>query len=170
MRSPADLAGLKLRVPEIPVYIAAWRALGASPTPMAFPEVFTALQQGTIDGQENPLGTIHGNSFFDVQRYLVLTAHVRGNGWMVASERFWQSLAEADRKLLQQAVDDAAAYADAEIAKQEGDLRKALQDKGMQLLEPDLKAFADVVLKDVPPKFADKWKPGLLDQVLRTAG
>ncbi len=170
VRSPADLAGLKLRVPEIPVYIAAWRALGASPTPMAFPEVFTALQQGTIDGQENPLGTIHGNSFFDVQRYLVLTAHVRGNGWMVASERFWQSLAEADRKLLQQAVDDAAAYADAEIAKQEGDLRKALQDKGMQLLEPDLKAFADVVLKDVPPKFADKWKPGLLDQVLRTAG
>ena len=76
-------------------------ALGASPTPMAFPEVFTALQQGTIDGQENPLGTINGNSFHDVQKYLVLTSHVRGNGWMVASERFWQSLAEADRKLLQ---------------------------------------------------------------------
>lgn len=170
VRTPADLAGLKLRVPEIPVYVAAWRALGASPTPMAFPEVFTALQQGTIDGQENPLGTINGNSFHDVQKYLVLTSHVRGNGWMVASERFWQSLAEADRKLLQQAVNDSVEYADEQIAKQEGELRKTLQDKGMTVVEPDLKAFANVVLKEVPPKFADKWKPGLLDEILKTAG
>lgn len=170
VKAPADLAGLKLRVPEIPVYVAAFRALGAAPTPMAFPEVFTALQQGTIDGQENPLATINGNSFHDVQKYLVLTAHVRGNGWMVASERFWQSLTEADRKLLQQAVDDSAAYADEQIGKQESELRKTLQDKGMTVIEPDTKAFADVVLKEVPPKFADKWKPGLLDQILRTAG
>jgi tripartite ATP-independent transporter DctP family solute receptor len=170
VRAPADMAGLKLRVPEIPVYVAAFRALGAAPTPMAFPEVFTALQQGTIDGQENPLATINGNSFFDVQKYLVLTAHVRGNGWMVASERFWQSLAADDRKLLQQAVDDSAAFADEQIARQEGELRKTLQDKGMTVIEPDTKAFADVVLKEVPPKFADKWKPGLLDQILRTVG
>lgn len=170
VKVPADMAGLKLRVPEIPVYVAAFRALGAAPTPMAFPEVFTALQQGTIDGQENPLATINGNSFSDVQKYLVLTAHVRGNGWMVASERFWQSLAEADRTLLQKAVDDSAAYADEQIAKQEGELSKTLQDKGMTVIEPDTKAFADVVLKEVPPKFADKWKPGLLDQILRTPG
>jgi tripartite ATP-independent transporter DctP family solute receptor len=170
VKSPADLSGLKLRVPEIPVYVAAWRALGASPTPMAFPEVFTALQQGTIDGQENPLATIHGNSFADVQKFLMLTGHVRGNGWMVASERFWQSLAATERKLLQQAVDDAAAFADAEIAKQETDLRKALQDKGMQIVEPDTKAFAEVVLREVPPRFADKWRPGLLEQILNTAG
>ena len=170
VKTPADMAGLKLRVPEIPVYVAAFRALGAAPTPMAFPEVFTALQQGTIDGQENPLATINGNSFHDVQKYLVLTSHVRGNGWMIASERFWQSLTDADRKLLQQAVDDAAAHADATIAKQETDLRKTLHDKGMTIIEPDIKAFADVVLKEVPPKFADKWKPGLLDQILRTAG
>jgi TRAP-type transport system periplasmic protein len=100
----------------------------------------------------------------------VMTGHVRGNGWMVASDRFWQSLTEADRKLLQQAVDDSVTYADAEILKQETDLRKALADKGMQVIEPDTKAFADIVLKEVPPKFADKWKPGLLDQILRTAG
>jgi tripartite ATP-independent transporter DctP family solute receptor len=170
VRSPADLAGLKLRVPEIPVYVAAWRALGASPTPMAFPEVFTALQQGTIDGQENPLGTINGNSFQDVQKYLVLTSHVRGNGWMIASERFWQTLAEADRKLLQDAVNDAIVHADEQIAKQESELRKTLQDKGMTVIEPDVKAFANVVLKEVPPRFADKWKPNLLDEILKTAG
>lgn len=170
VRSPADLAGLKLRVPEIPVYVAAWRALGASPTPMAFPEVFTALQQGTIDGQENPLGTIYGNSFQDVQRYLILTAHVRGNGWMIASERFWQSLTEADRRLLQQAVNDAAAFASEQIAGRETDLRQTLQGRGMQVIEPDTKAFADVVQRQVPAQFADRWKPGLLDQILRTAG
>jgi len=170
IRTPSDLAGLKLRVPEIPVYVAAWRALGASPTPMAFPEVFTALQQGTIDGQENPLGTIHGNSFQDVQKFLVMTAHVRGNGWMIASERFWQSLADADRKLVQQAVNDSVAYADEQIAKQESELRKSLQDKGMTVIEPDVKAFSSVVLKEVPPRFADKWKPGLLEEILKTAG
>lgn len=170
VKTPSDLAGLKLRVPEIPVYVAAFRALGAAPTPMAFPEVFTALQQGTIDGQENPLATIYGNSFQDVQKYLVLTSHVRGNGWMVASDRFWQSLTEADRTLLQQAVQDSTTYADGVIAKQETDLLKTLRDKGMSVIEPDVKAFADVVLKEVPPKFADKWKPGLLEQILRTAG
>jgi tripartite ATP-independent transporter DctP family solute receptor len=170
VKTPADLAGLKLRVPEIPVYVAAWRALGASPTPMAFPEVFTALQQGTIDGQENPLGTIHGNSFQDVQKYLVMTGHVRGNGWIIVSEKFWQSLNQDDRKFIEQAANDATDYANAQIAKQESDLRQALQEKGMSIIEPDTKAFADIVLKEVPPKFAGKWKPGLLDQILRTAG
>lgn len=170
VNTPADLAGLKLRVPEIPVYVAAWRALGASPTPMAFPEVFTALQQGTIDGQENPLGTIHGNSLHEVQRFLVLTSHVRGNGWMIASERFWRSLTEADRQLLQQAVNDAAAHADQQIARQEDELLTTLQQRGMNVIRPDIRPFAETVLREVPPRFADRWKPGLVDQILTTAG
>lgn len=170
VRTPADLAGLKLRVPEIPVYLAAWRALGASPTPMAFPEVFTALQQGTIDGQENPLSTIHGNSFHEVQRHLVLTTHVRGNGWMIASERFWQSLTEADRRLLQQAVNDASAHADEQIAQREVELLATLRQRGMNVIEPDINAFSTVVQREVPPRFADRWLPGLLDAVIRTAG
>lgn len=170
VNTPADLAGLKLRVPEIPVYVAAWRALGASPTPMAFPEVFTALQQGTIDGQENPLGTIHGNSFHEVQRFLVLTSHVRGNGWMIASERFWRSLTEADRQLLQQAVNDAAVHADQQIARQEDELLTTLQQRGMNVIRPDIRPFAETVLREVPPRFADRWKPGLVDQIMTTAG
>jgi len=170
VRTPADLAGLKLRVPEKPVYLAAWRALGASPTPMAFPEVFTALQQGTIDGQENPLATINGNSFHEVQRHLVLTTHVRGNGWMIASERFWQSLTEADRRLLQQAVNDASAHADEQIAQQEVELLATLRQRGMNVIEPDINAFSTVVHREVPPRFADRWLPGLLDAVIRTAG
>jgi tripartite ATP-independent transporter DctP family solute receptor len=169
VRTPVDLRGLKLRVPEIPVYVAAWRALGASPLPMAFPEVFTALQQGTIDGQENPLGTIHGNNFQDVQRYLILTAHVRGNGWMIASERFWQSLSGEDRTLIQGCVNDAAAHADAVIAQRESELRLTLQQR-MTVVEPDTRPFADIVLRDVPPRFADRWRPGLLDEIARTAG
>ena len=170
VKAPADLRGLKLRVPEIPVYVEAWRALGASPTPMAFPEVFTALQQGTIDGQENPLGTIHGNSFQEVQKYLILTAHVRGNGWMIASEKFWQSLSEDDRQLLQKAATDAATYADEQIAKQEAELKGTLQQKGMTVVEPDTKPFAEIVLKAVPPKFQANWKAGLLEQIQKTDG
>lgn len=170
VKTPADLRGLKLRVPEIPVYVEAWRALGASPTPMAFPEVFTALQQGTIDGQENPLGTIHGNSFQDVQKYLVMTAHVRGNGWMIASEKFWQSLSDEDRQLLQKAATDAATYADEQVAKQESELTQTLKQKGMTIVEPDTKPFAEIVLKDVPPKFQANWKTGLLEQIQNTQG
>ena len=165
VRTPDDLSGLKLRVPEIPVYVEAWRALGASPTPMAFPEVFTALQQGAIDGQENPLGTIWGNSFYDVQKYLNLTTHVRGNGWMVASETFWQTLSGEDQQLLQQAADEAATFADGEIAKQETDLLGKLKEKGMTVVELDTTPFSDIVWENVPSKFEDDWKEGLLDQI-----
>ncbi len=165
VKAPADVEGLKLRVPEIPVYVEAWQALGASPTPMAFPEVFTALQQGAIDGQENPLGTIWGNSFYDVQKYLNLTTHVRGNGWMVASEAWWQGLSEEDRQLLQAAADEAATFADGEIAKQETDLLEQLREKGMTVVEPDVQAFSDIVWEQVPPKFEDEWKEGLLQQI-----
>ena len=165
VRTPDDLGGLKLRVPEIPVYVEAWRALGASPTPMAFPEVFTGLQQGAIDGQENPLGTILGNSFYDVQKYLILTAHVRGNGWMVASEQFWQGLDAEDQQLLQQAATDAATFADGKVAEQEVELVGKLQEEGMVVVEPDVRAFSDTVWEQVPPKFEDDWKEGLLEQI-----
>ncbi len=165
VRTQADLQGLKLRVPEIPVYVEAWKALGASPTPMAFPEVFTALQQGAIDGQENPLGTIWGNSFYDVQKYLILTTHVRGNGWMVASEQFWQGLSDEDQQLLQQAADESASFADAKVAEQETQLLGQLQEKGMTVIEPDVQALGDVVWQAVPPKFEGDWQEGLLEQI-----
>lgn len=165
VRTPDDLDGLKLRVPEIPVYVEAWQALGASPTPMAFPEVFTALQQGAIDGQENPLGTIWGNSFYDVQDFLILTSHVRGNGWMVASDQFWQGLSGEDQQLLQQAADEAAKFADEKIAEQEDELLTQLQDEGMTVVEPDLQPFSDIVWDAVPPQFEDDWKEGLLEQI-----
>jgi len=170
VRVPADLRGLKLRVPEIPVYIEAWRALGASPVPMAFPEVFLALQKGVIDGQENPLGTIFGNRFQEVQRYLILTAHVRGTNWLVASERFWLGLSEDDRQLLQTAATDAALYADEQGAKRETGLLQQLQEAGMTVVQPDTQPFAEIVLREVPPRFEAGWKPGLVEQILRTDG
>lgn len=170
VRVPADLRGLKLRVPEIPVYVEAWRALGASPTPMAFPEVFTGLQQGAIDGQENPVGTIFGNSFFDVQKFLIKTAHVRGNGWFFASERFWQSLSTEDRQILQRLATEAATYADQQVASSEKEIEQQLQKRGMTILEPDPTPFRDIVWKELPPKFQSRWKPGLLDQIQQTKG
>jgi tripartite ATP-independent transporter DctP family solute receptor len=169
VRMPADLRGFKLRVPEIPAYVEAWRALGASPTPMAFPEVFTGLQQGTIDGQENPLGTIAGNSFYDVQKYLIQTAHVRGNGWMIASDMFWQRLGADEQQLLQQAASDAATHADERVAASEAELEQTLKSKGMTFIEPDLNAFREGV-KDVPARFKDTWKAGLFEQIQQTQG
>jgi len=81
VKVPADLKGLKIRTIQNPVHIEAWKTLGANPVPMAFGEVFTALQQGTIDGQENPYEMIYSNSLFEVQKYMILTRHVRALIW-----------------------------------------------------------------------------------------
>ena len=164
VNTPADLRGLKIRTLENPIHVEAWRALGASPVPMAFPEVFTALQQGTLDAQENPYDVTFANSFYDVQKYLMQTGHVRSGTWMNISDTFWQSLTADDQKLIAQAAKDAGLFSDQENDKLEADFAQKLKEKGMVFVEPDLQPFRDGV-KDVPAKFKDTWKPGLIEEI-----
>ena len=93
--TPADLDGLKMRVPNVPLFVDVWKALGAKPTPMAFSEVFTSLQNGTIDAQENPLALIKSASFFEVQKYVNKTEHVRSWIYLTLSELTWNKLSDA---------------------------------------------------------------------------
>ncbi len=92
IKSPADLNGLKMRVPNVPLFVDVWKALGAKPTPMAFSEVFTSLQNGTIDAQENPLALIKSASFFEVQKYVNKTEHVRSWIYLTISDITWKKL------------------------------------------------------------------------------
>ncbi|HWL84142.1 MAG TPA: TRAP transporter substrate-binding protein [Roseomonas sp.] len=142
VNTPADLSGLKIRVPDSPVSVASWKALGAAPTPMSFGEVFNALQQGVIDGQENPLSLIQTSKFSEVVKYLVRTEHSYEPIVVVMSASRLAGLPEAQRKAVLEAANGAArAYAAEEVGKGETGFLKMLQDEGMTLVEPDKAPF-----------------------------
>jgi len=140
VKHPDNLNGMKLRVPNVPLFVAAWQALGAKPTPMAFSEVFTALQQGTIDGQENPYALIKSANFFEVQKYLNKTSHVRGWIYVCISEKKFQSLPPDLQKVVLDAGKEMQKYENALFLKEEAELEKFLKSK-MTFVEVDIAAF-----------------------------
>jgi len=125
VRTVADMKEFKLRVPENDVFLAMARAWGAKPTPMTFSELYLALRQSVVDGQENPLPTIDSGKFFEVQKYLVLTSHILTPRLVVINDKFWQGLSAADQKIVSDAVAEGIAWNNQEIKAREG----ALLDK-----------------------------------------
>lgn len=107
IRKPEDVKGLKIRVMEQPIYIEMMKILGASPTPMAFGELFTAMQQGVVDGQENPAAHIYTSRFFEVQKYISLTAHTYSAEPLLVGMGVWSKLPENHRKAIQEAANEA---------------------------------------------------------------
>ncbi len=156
VRTVADMAGFKLRVPENDVFRAMAESWGAKPTPMNFGELYLALSQNVVDGQENPLPTIQSGKFNEVQKYLVLTGHIITPRLVVITEAFWKGLG-ADQKILKDALDEGIAWQNAEIQKAEVSLIDTFKKGGMTVIEPDTAAFRKATLAAVPPKFADKW-------------
>lgn len=142
VKTPDDMKGLKIRVPESPVFVKSFERLGAAPTPMAFGEVFTSLQQGVIDGQENPLSLIYTSKFNEVVKYLVKTEHVREPVAMVISADKFKSLTPEQQKALMDAANGKGKqYASDQIIAFDSEFIKKLQEGGMTLVEPDLAAF-----------------------------
>ena len=151
--SPDELNGLKLRVPNVPLFVDVWAALGAQPTPMAFSEVFTSLQNGTIDGQENPLALIRSANFNEVQSHVNQTEHVRSWIYLTIAEGTWAKLSAEDQAAVMEAAQRAQAYErelfNASLAEDRADL----ESKGMTFVEVDGAAFQakakDAVLANV---------------------
>lgn len=141
--TPADLAGMRMRVPNVPLFVDTWSALGAQPTPMAFSEVFTSLQNGTIAGQENPLALIQSASFNEVQSHVNLTEHVRGWIYLTVAEQVWQQIPEEDQTHLLEAAAVAQEFERAQFLKDEDLIRADLEKKGMTFHEVDQAAFAE---------------------------
>jgi tripartite ATP-independent transporter DctP family solute receptor len=142
IRTPDELNGLRLRVPNVPLFVAVWSALGARPTPMAFGEVFTSLQNGTIDAQENPLSLIRSANFNEVQKFVNRTEHVRSWIYLAISERRFQSLSAADKEAVTEAAKRAQAYERTLFLEDERSLEDDLKARGMTFVESDQEAFA----------------------------
>lgn len=156
VNTPEDLAGLKIRVPDNPVFIKSFQRLGAAPTPMAFGEVFTSLQQGVIDGQENPLSLIHSSKFNEVVKYLVKTEHVREPISMVISESKFNSLSAEHQQILLEAANGAGKqYAADEVIAGDSQFVQLLQDGGMTLVEPDIAKFQEKLAGFVEEEFPE---------------
>ena len=163
VRTPADMVGFKLRVPPVDVFQAMADAWGARATPIAFPELYLALSQGAVDGQENPLPTLQSGKFFEVQKFLVLTEHIITPRMIIVNDSFWKGLPAADRGLLQAAFDDGATWQDKELLGQEASLVATLKGAGMTVIEPDLNLWRKPVLETVPAKFEARWGKGSFD-------
>jgi tripartite ATP-independent transporter DctP family solute receptor len=139
----ADMKGLKIRVPDVPAYLAMPRACGANT------EVYLALQNGTVEAQENPLTTIEAKKFFEVQKNIVLTGHIVDHLNTVISGGLWKKLSDADKKVFMDVAQEASAKASSEVAAREKELVGIFKGKGINVVEVDKNDFRDTVLKNV---------------------
>jgi TRAP-type C4-dicarboxylate transport system substrate-binding protein len=132
---------------------------------MSFGELYLALSQNLVDGQENPLPTIQAGKFNEVQKYLVLTGHIITPRLVVINEGFWKGLSAADQKIVKDALDEAIAWQNAEIQKAEASLVDTFKKGGVTVIEPDIAAFRKATLDAVPPKFAKVWGEGTWEKI-----
>jgi len=153
IKHPEDLKGMILRVPPVNISVKTWEALGAKPTPMTFSEVFTALQQGTIEGQENPFALIYSAGFYEVQQYVNLTGHVIGWVYVIIGEKRFRSLSKKHQEIILKAGRAMQVFHEREFMKQEERLRQLLEEKGMIMVEVDVEAFrkkaSDAVIQNI---------------------
>lgn len=163
IRTPADMAGFKLRVPPVDVFSAMAQSWGARATPVAFGELYLSLSMNLVDGQENPLPTIQSAKLNEVQKYLILTGHVITPRVVVANEAFLKGLSPSDRSILNTALASAVAWQDKELQNQESMLINTLKTQGMTVIEPDIDVWSKPVLDTVPRKFEGKWGKGMFE-------
>jgi TRAP-type transport system periplasmic protein len=164
VRKPADMAKLKVRVQPTGIYLDTIRAMGGSPTPLDFKEVYMALQTGVIDGQENPLNVIASRAFWEVQGYLVLTGHITQNQAVLISEKTFQSLTPDQQSLLITAAREAGDFQNQVLAAEEKGQLDLVRSKGMKVIEPDVAAFR-AATADVYKRFEKTWGPGFFERV-----
>lgn len=145
----AEMKGLKIRVPDVPAYLAMPRSCGANTTPIAFAEVYLALQNGTVEAQENPLTTIEAKKFYEVQKHIILTGHIVDHLNTVIAKGFWEKLSDEERKILTEITQEAAARAGNRIKADEAKLVQFFKDKGLTVTNINRQEFLDAVNKGV---------------------
>lgn len=165
INTPADVAGLRLRLPENPLWIQVWGQLEPVATTVALSELYTALQTGVVEAQENPLETIVQNRLYEVQDYLVLTNHVRDVYKIQISEQTWQRLSPEQQQVIQDAATEAAIYGDSLLAESEAAYIEELKAAGVTVIEPDLSLFQEALSGS--REIADSiLEPGLYERVV----
>ncbi len=155
IKDPADLAGFKIRVPVSQVYVSLFKALGSSPTSINLGEVYTALQTGVVDGQENPLVVADTSKFYEVQKFCSLTNHVWDGSWIVTNGRSWKGLPDDLKTIVANGFNDSALKQRAAVTKLNDDLAQSLRQKGMTFNDTDPAPFREVLKKS---GFYTEWK------------
>ncbi|WP_026560676.1 TRAP transporter substrate-binding protein [Bacillus sp. J37] len=161
-----DLKGLKIRTPEMPILVSIFESLGSNPTPMAFGELYMALQQGTVDGQENPISNIHATKFYEVQKYLSLTSHSYSPTTVAISDEFWQTLTSEQQEIVQSSLKEASTFHRDLVMKDEETLLKELEKEGMKVNKPDIASFREAS-KSVYEEYEDTYGKDLIDRILK---
>jgi tripartite ATP-independent transporter DctP family solute receptor len=166
VKTPADLAGVKLRMPGSEAWLFLGKALGANPLPMAFTEIYTALQTGAIDGQDNPLPTVRDSKFYEVTKQIVLTAHLVDWNFLTIGKKVWDKFTPAQQAALQKGADDACEAARVAQLKLEEEIEAFLKTQGLKVYEPDVAAFRAHVQKEyLASKFAKDWPAGMVERI-----
>lgn len=166
INKPEDISGLKIRLMENPVHVETFKVLGAQPVPMPFGELFTALQQKTVDGQENPLVIIDTSKFYEVQPYLALTGHFYSPAAFLVSKSFYEGLSPEDQKVLNEAEQEARQWEREYCISLEKELSENLKEKGMEITTPDKKALQEAT-KPVYDKFKGEIGEDVINALLQ---
>lgn len=166
VQTPADLAGVNIRMPGTDAWQFLGKALGASPTPMAFTEVYTALSTGAVDGQDNPLPTVVDAKFYEVTKQIALTSHLVDLNYIAFSKETWDSLEPGQQLVVQRAADAAAAYGRLKQLDKENSLADFIRSQGVEIYTPDLEAFrTHVQAQYVGTEASEAWPEGVLERI-----
>mgnify|MGYP001025101090 CR=1 FL=1 len=164
--TPADMAGIKLRMPGGDAWQFLGTAIGANPTPMAYAEVYTGLQTGAIDGQDNPLPNVENMKFYEVMKQIVLTSHLVGFDLLVINKASWDAMSAEEQQAFQAAADVAIDFSQEQHLARETELAERFQAAGLDVYEPDLDAFRSFAQqKYLESDLAKDWPEGVVDRI-----
>jgi TRAP-type C4-dicarboxylate transport system substrate-binding protein len=164
--TPADMAGVKLRMPGGDAWQFLGQSLGANPTPMAYAEVYTGLQSGAIDGQDNPLPNVQNMKFYEVSSQIVLTSHLVGFDLLCVTDRVWKAMSADRQKAFQAAADAAIDWSTQEHVRKEAELVDFFKKQGLEVYAPDVAAFRDFAQKKyLASDLAKSWPAGMVAKI-----
>lgn len=166
VRKPTDMKGIKIRVTN-PLRQEIFKAFGALPAPLSIKEVYGALRQGVFEAQENPISTIWGHKFYEVQKYINLTGHVWSYWVISANKGFMDSLSGQHRKIFTDTLNDAVAWLNKTVPAETNNLLKKMEKKGVTVIKPDVAAFQKIAAPIVRKFASDKCRPGLLEDIAK---
>ena len=167
IETPADLAGFSMRVPNVPLFLNAWEAAGAKPQVMDFNEVFTGIQQGVIDGQENPVDLIQSGALYEVQNFVNRTEHVYSWIYLLVGNTQWEAISDEQRAAVEEAAAEAQAFGEALYTEEISKIEAALEEEGMEFVDVDQDAFREAMVPAVE-SFLSEEQLDLYNRILET--
>jgi len=165
VHSVKDVQGLKIRVPESKLSLAMVNSWGARPTPIAYNDLYMALQTNVVDGQENPLPTIWGQKYYESQKFIILTGHTVGHNMYAINENLWKKISPADQKIIKDALAEGYAWNDKEVLQAEANLVADLEKVGCTVIKPDFESFRAVTAPAMISQFESEWGKGTWESI-----